>query len=211
MVLISHEYKFIYLKTFKTCSSSTYQFFAQFIKPGINTQKESYFGEKGIVGCCKEVRNPEKYGQHITALDVKRKLGDEIFNSYFKFTIIRNPYDKLVSRFNHDGGFRKFKTFKDYYTNFQPHKHTTFEENWKVYTINDNPVVDDYIMFENLVSDYNKIIKKIGIKKNIIYKDIPKIRVNEKLNYRKFYNRENIEDVTKGMKKEIDFFNYLFF
>lgn len=33
------------------------------------------------------------------AKQIKKNLGDEIWSSYFKFCVIRNPYDKVISEF----------------------------------------------------------------------------------------------------------------
>ena len=36
---------------------------------------------------------------HMPAADIRNKVGDDIWNEYFKFCVIRNPFDKLVSYF----------------------------------------------------------------------------------------------------------------
>jgi len=39
---------------------------------------------------------------HPELADVRRFLGEEIWNSYFKFAFVRNPYDIAVSRYHWD-------------------------------------------------------------------------------------------------------------
>jgi len=36
---------------------------------------------------------------HLTASEIKQKIGEEKFNNYFKFTFVRNPYDKMISEY----------------------------------------------------------------------------------------------------------------
>ena len=35
----------------------------------------------------------------MSALEIRNKIGNSIWNSYFKFCVIRNPFDKLISGF----------------------------------------------------------------------------------------------------------------
>lgn len=37
--------------------------------------------------------------QHLTALQLKKVIPEKIFSSYFKFSVVRNPYDRLLSEY----------------------------------------------------------------------------------------------------------------
>ena len=37
--------------------------------------------------------------QHLFATHIQQEVGDQVFNNFFKFSFIRNPYDKAVSQF----------------------------------------------------------------------------------------------------------------
>ena len=108
-MIISHKHKFIFVKTHKTST----QTFMKFIKPHLgpedvmagdpgNDKNEdtkinvsSVFGATGL--CALDYQS--KYGNHLPWFIIKEIVGDDIWNSYTKFTIERSPYDRLVSLF----------------------------------------------------------------------------------------------------------------
>lgn len=115
MVLVSHKHKFIYLKTRKTAGTSVEVFFEPFCRPSKEQKIETdtIISEIGIVG----KRGPssiEKEGWtgHIPAYLVQEKLGQSIWDSYFKFCVIRNPWDRMVSAYWFKN--RKKKTIPDF-------------------------------------------------------------------------------------------------
>lgn len=55
-----------------------------------------------------------KFSQHQSTQSVKANLGDDLWKNYFKFTVVRNPIDQIVSNYfyiikNSD----QFKVFKN--------------------------------------------------------------------------------------------------
>lgn len=64
-------------------------------------RREAYVSETGIVGhrgSLAERRKPVWYN-HMSAGKIRNLIGMEIWNAYFKFTVVRNPFDKLLSTF----------------------------------------------------------------------------------------------------------------
>ena len=103
MVLVSHKYKFIYIKNKKVAGTSVESFFGQFC---INPEKKYDFSHSiiqsiddyGIIGCrVLGVGINDIWKNHKNAISIKNDLGNDKFNEYFKFCVIRNPYDVMVS------------------------------------------------------------------------------------------------------------------
>jgi hypothetical protein len=55
-----------------------------------------------------------KTPQHFTFMELKKSIPAEIFDSYLKFSVIRNPYTRFVSEYNHiKGKIKLVNTFDD--------------------------------------------------------------------------------------------------
>jgi len=210
MALVSHKYKFIYLKTFKTASSSTYQFFSKYCaEPGASIEimgsETPCVSEWGIVGTHYECRNVNNWGAHINAKEVKDALGEEVFDNYYKFTTVRNPFQTAVSAFRHNypdadhGRFDKFIT-EEYDS----------EENWDIYTLDGVPVCDSYIRYESLIEGVNGVLQTLKMGNPITAKDFPRLRVmaGQSRAYKAFYTKDISFYANKVCKKELDFFDY---
>ena len=92
------------------------------------------------------------------------------------------------------------------YYNFQQ------QNNWDIYTINDIPVCNFYIRFENLKEDIIKVCKILKIT-NYNLDDLPNYKSNyrnSKKHYREYYDSETQNIVYQKYKKEIQYFGYNF-
>jgi hypothetical protein len=102
-MLISHRKQFIFTKTFKTAGTSVESYFEQYCMPDGEWQqthtRDEYQSADGIIG----YRGPNPAGSvwynHMSAKGIRDLIGQDISDRYFKFTVIRNPFDKLISWF----------------------------------------------------------------------------------------------------------------
>jgi hypothetical protein len=102
-MLISHKKQFIYTKTIKTAGTSVESYFEKFCMPEGDWEfartREEYVGKEGIIGYRGIEARGKKWRNHMSAIEIRNNIGKAIWDSYFKFCVIRNPFDKLVSRF----------------------------------------------------------------------------------------------------------------
>ena len=51
-------------------------------------------------------QNCEGWKRHMTAYEIRRRVGHEIWDSYYTFAMERNPWDKVASNYWHKRGYR---------------------------------------------------------------------------------------------------------
>ena len=104
-MLISHRYRFIFLKTRKTASTSVEGILERLCAPDghIPKHKQSEIrSEYGYIsGRAGGETRSDFLQAHSPASVAKSVIGAPIFNSYLKVYTVRNPYDKVVSWFWH--------------------------------------------------------------------------------------------------------------
>lgn len=103
-MLVSHLHQFIYTKTIKTAGTSVESYFERFCMPDGEWReshvRDEYVSSAGIVG----LRGPLVpegclWWNHMPAALIRERLGEKIWASYFKFCVVRNPYEKVLSFF----------------------------------------------------------------------------------------------------------------
>tara|TARA_B100001113_G_C20994642_1_gene572115 strand:+ start:318 stop:890 length:573 start_codon:yes stop_codon:yes gene_type:complete len=146
-MFINHKHKFIFIHIPKTAGTSI----------------RSSFDENGYDK--KVVR--KKY-PHSTCQEVKEYCGEKVWNEYYKFTFVRNPFDRIVSFYH----FHKSPQYK--HPAGQERARLPLKE-W-IFTCKDSNVLHSQAYFvgdekldfvgryENLHSDFNKVCMDIGIK-----------------------------------------------
>lgn len=134
----------------------------------------------------------------------------ELLPSHFIFAFVRNPYDRIVSYFEwnkrHNPSIPDFPEFlksRIASPNF-------FKGDFKLQTFSiDDPMKCDFIgRFENFSSDFNKVMKIIGIEFEGLKLWINKTKHGR---YQEYYTSPDLIDiVTKKFKKDIETFNYTY-
>ena len=132
---------------------------------------------------------------HDTPNDLISKYGKEFYNSLFKFSFVRNPWDWQVSLYSFMLNERQ---------HFQHNliKNMTFDEyiEWRVnedfktqYSFlsenndHNSPITLDYIgKLENIEHDFNEITQKIGIDANLAH-----LNKSPHKNYKEYYTKNH--------------------
>lgn len=144
-------------------------------------------------------------------INKKMNMTSYKWDTYFKFCFVRNPYDKIVSAWNHVNRFNiPFKNFLnldqivndvEYMHMFMPQFRSMINEKAHKYI--------DYIgKFENLDEDFEIILKKIGIQK-ILHDPAKKLNVRNHKKFNIYYeDQETLDKVNMFLKEDFDNLDY---
>lgn len=154
-MIISHKHKFIFVKTVKTAGTSIEIFLSQHCGPlDIITPIIPYVEPHSA-------RNYEGYYNHMPAHEIRDRIGPDIWNSYFKFCVERNPWEKTLSYY-HMKNFRENNglTFDRYLAGKE------FPINFPKYTEPGNPnkiIVNRVLYYEHLMEQLGQVFQELGI------------------------------------------------
>jgi len=157
---------------------------------------------------------------HQTAREIIASIGREKWTTAYKFTLVRNPWDKVVSHYEYRLKRNKteiatrnisfsewvIKTYgpdKDpfYYNNprsFQPQVEWLKDDEGKI-------TIDFIGRFETLNEDFNQIKAVIGLEA-----ELPHLNASKRAGYQSYYDDETREIVAHWFHVDIALFGYHF-
>lgn len=177
-MIISHEHKFIFIKTRKTAGTSLEiglskicgprDVLSRLGEPEENKVKFGYAGERNyrvppVHWTKRDMLKIPLYGlprfeSHSPASFVREHVDPEIWRSYFKFCFERNPYDRIISQYFWNTRNKKIP-IEQYIETAEPYRLS----NWHMYTIHDRVAVDFVGQFERLNEDLEIVRTRIGL------------------------------------------------
>jgi Sulfotransferase family len=228
-MIVSHKHRFIFLKTEKTAGTSLQTALAGLcgaddIISGARRDPVSNkpVGVKPRLGIGRYITIPTEikrrlpgiagFYPHMSARQMRSVIGREIWDSYYKFAVERNPWDRQVSNYFHRQSRSSSKQdFERYITSpIYRQLHHVRLNNWGIYTIKDEIVVDTIIRYENLEVEFPAVLRTIGLAAELT---LPRSRASHRPNgvdYRRFYSDRAAEVVGRWYAKEIEAFGYEF-
>ena len=232
-MIISHDYKFIFIKTNKTAGTSIEIALSKFcgskdIITPISTEDEvtrsvlNYRGSQNYLVPLSAYtvkdwarlllrRQGCRFYNHISAERIKKYIDDKTWNSYYKFCFERNPWDRFLSFY--------YWRCRNYKAEKKPTITEFIESNaplrlkrmgYDLYTINDRVVVDKICRFENLTEELEAVCQHLGIPGKL---ELPKAKSKyrkDKRSYQDILNEEERKKIAKLFRKEIDILGYQF-
>jgi hypothetical protein len=226
-MIISHKYKFIFLRTRKTAGTSIEIALSEFcgaddIITWIEKEDEAIRTELGYRGpqnsflpffkykyhdLKKLVRTfqPKAFANHNPARFIRQYAGLEIWNTYYKFCFERNPFDKAISRYYFSTRPPKPRpSISKYLASVR----VDMLSNWSIYTINDHVAVDFVGRYEKLDEDLQKIAETLGLPSRLsLPRAKSKFRENRE-HYSKVLNPQDRTRIERVCAKEIGEFAY---
>ncbi|MEM9222586.1 MAG: sulfotransferase family 2 domain-containing protein [Pseudomonadota bacterium] len=220
VMLVSHRHRFIYLKTRKSASSSVELAFEHCARPvGWKQPEDNAFAteemvsDAGIVGARGlKAKQTAEFTDHIRGIRVKKLIGREIWNSYFKFCTIRNPWEKTVSHFHfthpnirNARERRIVRVFREWLRN-NDSRHGVDKG---IYWIDGKPVMDYYIRHHNIVEDVTTVADHLGVKLDPLGEVFGQFRKSG-LSYTEYYDDQARSLVANFYEDEIKWFGWSF-
>jgi hypothetical protein len=229
-MIVSHEHKFIFLKTKKTAGTS------------IELALSELCGTDDVIAPLTEIDEARRAGgrcaqnwrlhgwwsssrpllkrrwlkfaaadygfyNHMPAAEARAALNESVWRSYFKFAFDRNPWDRQVSFYYHRYRNKKAApSFADFM-----HKDARARiDNYDIYSIDGQVAVDFVGRYETLAEDLKRALDHVGLG---LTTELPRAKTDfrpEKLPYRDFYDEDTRAIVARWYAREIDLLDYKF-
>jgi len=157
---------------------------------------------------------------HLMATEVIDRIGMDAWNQAYKFTVVRNPWDKVVSHYE----YRRKKNKTEIASRGVPFSEwviKTYGENKDAFYYNNprsfqaqvewlkdtNGVISmDYIIrFESINEDFEHVRAVIGLEA-----ELPHLNASTRTGYQTYYDNETREIVARWFREDIAAFNYDF-
>ena len=226
-MLISHEHRFIYIKTRKTAGTSleigvSPHLGEDDVVTGLNAEEEAVRASLGGRSAqhthvpMATWRNRDwikaamgrrpRYSQHTPAFVARRYLPPEQWAGYFGFAVDRNPWDLSVSahrwyqkRTGQELSFREF-VFSAALPRYS---------NWDMYTIDDVPVLDRIYRFGELDVLLNDLTERMRLDEPL---SLPRAKggLRSGAPYWEEYDNDTRAHVAHVFRREIDAFGWSF-
>lgn len=213
--MISHEHRCIFIHISKCAGSSIEHAF------GINIADNTENNNKHLFGWNQKHK---LFLQHATPQELIDYdfISENIWNEYYKFIIVRNPYSRALSDYNwliNDSGikdsFENFMCAKGKFESVLKVKkyetyrgdHLTAQKDY--FYLNDNLIDYDRVLrFENLDYDLKLLCKDLGVHSEMFNQ---KINTSEKKNhYSHFFNKRKRLMVYNKYRNDLEFLDYCF-
>jgi hypothetical protein len=228
-MIVSHRYKFIFIKTLKTAGTSIEIFLSQHCGEGdivtpIIPHVEPHVARnyKGLWNFIPDLRErggwnyrrvvvntlkANRYFNHMPAQFVRRRLSPDVWNGYLKFCVERNPWDKTLSHYhwlkNRSHGSM---TLEDYFSR------GSFCINHPLYTDKaGRAMVDRIVKFETMMDELGDIFGGLGIPfQGSLGVKAKSEQRQDRAPYQQVFTSEQKRTIDRVFAKEIELLGYTF-
>lgn len=187
-MIVSHRHRFIFLKTAKTAGTSLEIALSSICGPRdiiteISRDDEAtrsrlgYRGPqnhrvpwlklspRGLARIGVRGARPTWLFNHTTAGEIRAAVSSDVWRDYYKFTIVRNPWDRMVSLYFYmTRNQAPPPSFHDYIVG----NPARVLDNWRQYTLDGRPVMDSVIRFEAFAETIASVSREAGFPATVL-------------------------------------------
>ncbi|MCX6303969.1 MAG: sulfotransferase family 2 domain-containing protein [Bacteroidetes bacterium] len=210
--IVRHDlnlFRFWYVDIPRTSSSS--------IKVELGLRYGVAYGKNNLID--KKYAQPQIIANHIPAKIMKKQVGERLWGSMYKFTLTRNPWDRMVSLYMYRKRINSIPaemTFRDYIRELSGSRGSGFFKYHGFYLSNmdyisgdNNEILVDYAgKYETRNDDLKEISRQIG------FPELGNLHIQGgktgELHYSQFYDDETRKTVGEIYSKDVEFLNYTF-
>lgn len=148
------------------------------------------------------------FSSHETVESVEKKISTEIFNNFFKFAIVRNPYSRFVSRYNY---MKQTNTLTELNFSEFLKKHVKksliTDQQYKFLLNKQGKIgVDKILKFEQINQEIIELSEKINLNPS----KFKKLNTSTTDEYKNYYDNETKKIVEEFCKEDLEYFKYSF-
>lgn len=229
-MIVSHAHRFIFIKTGKTAGTSVECGLSAFCGPDdiitpVSKVDEALRLGRGPqnwdvnvnpwwksagrkVGMFKGRKHKGHYYNHMPAAEIKARVGDEVWRTYYKFTVERNPWDRQISIYYWR---QRDEAARLPFNEFMRREDLARGNNFYMYSLEGAVAVDRICRYEALRDEVQSAIEQAGVQGEVT---LPRAkggaRKTERRHYRDYYDDETRAIVARWYAREIDAMGYEF-
>jgi hypothetical protein len=148
--------------------------------------------------------------KHLSARQTRAQVGEEKWNNYLKFSVVRNPWDRVVSMFATGWWMGDSRLpdaeaeFEHFIENLAPHPNEIYSS--LMYSEIINEQLDMIMRYEALQEGFDKICKLVGKAPRILGRE----ESRERFHYSVYYNETTRSKVGELFSRDIEDYQYCF-
>lgn len=206
-MIISQQHKFIFAAIPKTGTHAVRRALREHMGPQDQEQVGLFVQKRFSVEALAAIGHG-----HVSLAEVRPHLAPQVFESYFKFAFVRNPFDRFVSfcafATRQDGAFERDPAgvMRHFLAN-PPTQQVLFRPQFTFVADAAGQLLTDAVgRVEEMQHSYDAICQKLGIPSA----QLERVNASRRDTYQGYYDQALIDGVTRLYQRDLELFGYTF-